>query len=320
MINFTYLPRDGVKFEQLIRELFISIGFETVWTGVGPDGGKDLIVTEKRKGMFGELSKRWLVSCKHNAESNRAVGVHDIVNISDAMRTVNATGFVLACSTYPSSSLVRRLDELSATSNTDYVVLDGVAIEKLILTPGSFFLLNRFFPEDERNNQWNVFSTDELGVWSASYKGHFFFYTSRDRITNPPLSGIETIIEVYDKAIEDTCSRVREAICNNSYQIVFRYRGFYWDDKHCHYLVYLDCQLGDPKEFEVESFVVNCVRNFDETAVVDDQYAHINNIDLRFAYPNFISDHYHEDSYEDYNPFYRAIRKGRERGYDNTVW
>jgi len=320
MIDYSRLPSDGVKFEQFVRELFISMDFETIWTGVGPDGGKDLIVTEKRPGKFGHLTKRWLVSCKHNAVSNRAVSVDDVQNISDAIRTVNASGFILACSTYPSSSLVKRLDELSAASNVEHIVLDGVAIEKQVLTPNSFFLLSRFFPEDERNNSWNVFSTDELGVWSASYKGYFFFFTSRDRITNPPLSGIEAIIEAYREPIAEICTKVRERIGNQRYQIVFRYRGFYWDDKHCHYVVYIDCQLGNPEGFDVESMVYKEMRRLEENVVDGEHHAQINNIDLYITYPNFISDHYHEDSYEDYNPFYSNIRKGRERKYGNTIW
>jgi HJR/Mrr/RecB family endonuclease len=47
MIDFKEFPKDGIKFEQLVRELLVLRGFETQWTGVGADGGRDLAVTEK---------------------------------------------------------------------------------------------------------------------------------------------------------------------------------------------------------------------------------------------------------------------------------
>ena len=33
MIDYTELPKDGVRFEQLVRELYIREGFDVKWTG-----------------------------------------------------------------------------------------------------------------------------------------------------------------------------------------------------------------------------------------------------------------------------------------------
>jgi hypothetical protein len=114
MLNFKELPSDGIKFEQLIRELFIRSEFEVHWTGVGPDGGRDLVVTEKVTGPLAPFERKWLISCKHFAHSGKSVGLEDVRDITDACRAVNATGFLLVCSTQPSSSVVRRLHEINA--------------------------------------------------------------------------------------------------------------------------------------------------------------------------------------------------------------
>ncbi|MNB99404.1 hypothetical protein D3C75_466830 [compost metagenome] len=43
MLDFSELPRNGVLFEQLLREILVREGFEVHWTGVGIDGGRDII-------------------------------------------------------------------------------------------------------------------------------------------------------------------------------------------------------------------------------------------------------------------------------------
>jgi hypothetical protein len=80
MINFKELPDDGVAFEQLIRELLIREEFEVRWTGVGPDGGRDLIFTERTLGPMAGFERTWLVSCKHNAHSEKSVGINDLAS------------------------------------------------------------------------------------------------------------------------------------------------------------------------------------------------------------------------------------------------
>lgn len=114
MIDYTELPVDGILFEQLVRELLLREGFDVHWTGVGPDAGRDLIVTEKTIGGIAEFNRQWLVSCKHfaNSKNSRSVGVSDVNGIVDACRTVNAQGFLLICTTQPSSALVTRLDDI----------------------------------------------------------------------------------------------------------------------------------------------------------------------------------------------------------------
>lgn len=78
LIDFSELPENGDAFELLMRELLSHRGLEVYWTGRGPDGGKDLICIERIKGNFDESIKRWVVQCKHNAHSGKAVGQNEI--------------------------------------------------------------------------------------------------------------------------------------------------------------------------------------------------------------------------------------------------
>ncbi|WP_449598478.1 restriction endonuclease [Niallia sp. Marseille-Q9988] len=38
---------DGTDLECLVRGIFVREGYETLWTGKGPDGGRDLLIVEK---------------------------------------------------------------------------------------------------------------------------------------------------------------------------------------------------------------------------------------------------------------------------------
>lgn len=129
MLDFTELPFDGVKFEQLVRELLVRSGFEVHWTGVGPDGGRDLVVTEKAQGSLAPFQRKWLVSCKHYANSGKSVGLDDVTDINDACDAVGASGFLLACSTQPSSTVVRRFEEIEGRGKYIIRFWDSVEIE-----------------------------------------------------------------------------------------------------------------------------------------------------------------------------------------------
>ena len=92
MIDFKELPKDGNAFEMLVRELLKRRGLEVYWTGKGPDGGKDLVCIERVKGNFKSFEKRWIVQCKHNAHSGKAVSDSDVRDITDVCDSNSATG------------------------------------------------------------------------------------------------------------------------------------------------------------------------------------------------------------------------------------
>ena len=123
MLDFTELNVDGQDFELLIREMLFRKGLTIYWSGKGPDGGRDLICVERRDSCFFPDEKRWLIQCKHNAHSGKAVGISDLDEIVDSCQQHNCKGYLLVCSTYPSSAVVNRLQ--SITDNQTILVLPG---------------------------------------------------------------------------------------------------------------------------------------------------------------------------------------------------
>jgi Restriction endonuclease len=106
MLDFTQLPKDGVDFERLIREMLLAMGYRAYWSGKGPDGGRDLLCVEERESIFRPDSRTWLIECKHFARAGRSVGVDDLGDILTKCAQHSADAYLLACSTQPSSSVV----------------------------------------------------------------------------------------------------------------------------------------------------------------------------------------------------------------------
>jgi|GEM_PF-6119307 len=108
-IDFSVLE-DGEQFEELCEDLFKAMGYIDPLperSGRGPDGGRDLIVTEHRKsGILGAPRRfRWLVECKSFAKSNKSVQPADVGSITDKLLLHNADGYLLVTSTVPSANV-----------------------------------------------------------------------------------------------------------------------------------------------------------------------------------------------------------------------
>ena len=147
MFDFKELPKDGTAFELLVRELLYRRGLEVYWTGKGPDGGKDIVCIERVAGNFNTFEKRWVVQCKHNAHSGKAVSSDDVPSIVENCLANDATGYLLACSTYVSSGLSESLHGIhgNGKSNISTAVWDGTKIEMELLKPQNWDIAVTFF-------------------------------------------------------------------------------------------------------------------------------------------------------------------------------
>lgn len=153
MLDFKEIPEarggapDADQFELFARDALELLGFKVVSApGRGPDGGRDLIVEETREGPAGSTVLRWLVSCKHNAHSGRAVGVDDELNILDRVRAHGCNGFVGVYSTVPSSALVTRVEALRPS--IEALLYDSGKLEHALLSrAGGLLLAQRYFPK-----------------------------------------------------------------------------------------------------------------------------------------------------------------------------
>ncbi|MCR8659174.1 restriction endonuclease [Paenibacillus endoradicis] len=150
-------------FEMFARDFFIMLGFQ-IKEGPdrGQDGGRDLIITEKREGIIGNTEIDWLVSCKHNAHSGRAVLNNDEIDIKGRVEALGAKGFIGLYSTIISSPLGRTLDGLKRYF--DVKVFDRELIEKILLeNPKGKILAKRYFPvsfskwEEDHPRPANIF-------------------------------------------------------------------------------------------------------------------------------------------------------------------
>ncbi|HBZ26457.1 MAG TPA: hypothetical protein DEO54_09545 [Rikenellaceae bacterium] len=234
MIDFTELPEDGVKFEQLIRELLILEGFETHWTGVGQDGGRDLVVTEKLKGEISEYERKWLISCKHTANSGKSLGREQAGNISEDCKAIGAEGYILVCSTQPTASLVTRLSEIEQKQNIITKFWDSIEIEKRLSKPNTFNLIHTFFPESSKRYKWRIYNAFSPAFWAANYKDYFFYLSCRHSNTYPYLESVETIVSLIEKI---PIYKDKEY---GWYTHYLRLRAVYYDDKHCTHIAYID--------------------------------------------------------------------------------
>lgn len=139
IIDFKEIPPankgNGVQdlFEQFACDLLETIGFKIIRRpDRGPDGKKDLIVSDTRLGVGGETIIKWLVSCKHFAHSGIAVKDTDEEDIHDRVHKHDCKGFLGFYSTIPSSSLSDKLHALRK-KNIEITTFDSTRIEQVLL-------------------------------------------------------------------------------------------------------------------------------------------------------------------------------------------
>ncbi|OSM00073.1 restriction endonuclease [Magnetofaba australis] len=162
ILDFKEIPEAHIAsgkqdaFELFAREFLHAVGYDIIEEpDRGADGGRDLIVEEKRTGVGGETRVRWLVSCKHKAHSGKSVRQTDEQNIRDRIEHNKCNGFLGFYSMLPSSGLNHFLQELK--SNFDVQVLDNEKIEREILgNKNCSVIFERFFPSSFRKAKTNV--------------------------------------------------------------------------------------------------------------------------------------------------------------------
>ena len=132
-------------FELFARDFLFYCGYEIVEDpSRGADGGKDLVVIEKRIGIGGITTIKWLVSCKHKAHSGTSVSPDDESNIRDRLETHLCTAFIGFYSTLPSSGLAGVLSGLKGKFEVQ--VFDREKIEgKLLESRVGISLASRYF-------------------------------------------------------------------------------------------------------------------------------------------------------------------------------
>jgi hypothetical protein len=157
-------------FELFARDFLSHLGYTIVEDpSRGADGGKDVVVIERRSGVGGETIVRWLVSCKHKAHSGSSVTPQDEANIRDRIEANYCDGFIGFYSTLPSSGLSDAIKGLSAKAEAQ--TFDREKIESYLLkSPDGLHLAKRYFPKS-------------IAKWIGEYPGPASVFS-----THPTLS------------------------------------------------------------------------------------------------------------------------------------
>ena len=305
MIDYKELPKDGNKFEQLVREILLFQGLSPHWTGKGPDGGRDIIVEETSKGIIKSFKRKWLVQCKHFAHSESSVGVSKIPSVVDDCKRVGANGYLLACSTQPSSETINKLSEIENNIQNNLVTSywDSVHIEKLLMQPKGFGLSHIFFPKSMSDTPWKVYNRNAPNRWAAHYKEYFMILTSRDAVSFPSLDEVELIIEKI------------EQIKPKKDDEWFRPRAIYFDNKNENFHVFVDYLISERNSPSLSPKDVQEILNDWQGLHIEDGCMWYSTAwDVKLVKSNIWSDHFQMDHSRYYEEFYSDYESGSFRG------
>jgi len=113
-VDFTQIE-SGEDFELLCEDLLRAMQFTIVHQPArGPEGGKDLIVSETFTDRIGVTEERkTLVQCKHHAHSGKAVGFNEVANYRDVMDQYGVRRYLLITSTVPTEDLREKFEKTS---------------------------------------------------------------------------------------------------------------------------------------------------------------------------------------------------------------
>lgn len=302
VLDFTELSADGQDLELMVRELLFRQGFSVYWSGKGADGGRDLICIERRGSFFQQDERSWLIQCKHNANSGKAVGIKDLDDISDSCAQHNCQGYLLVCSTHPSSAVVNRLEGISKSPQKSLVASywDSVKIEQLLSTPQNWSLAQRFFPASAMAEGWQIYATDTPNQWVVIYRGYYFHLKNR----------IGSRHSYHLKSIKQRIADIEGVTLPAKHFL--RPRSVYYDDKNGGYEWYVDYMYPNAQRAITGSAqIADALGN---GYALEDGQLYTFHVKLRSYLEH--SDHYDPDHYEYYDS--KSIpRSGGARGHES---
>lgn len=306
ILDFTEIDKNGDDFELLIRELLYNKGLEVYWSGKGPDGGKDLLCIERYQSHFKWFTRRWLVQCKHNAHSGKAVGTQDLGNVENSCTLYNADGYFLVCSTFPSAAVVNILDGIEKNGKITTAFWDYRALERQLLVPENWSIINMFFPNSAKQLGWQISKIDSY-FWHANYKGNIFYFALR----------IGTNCDYYLKYIAERLDELNRLKLPEHHYI--RLRAAYYDDKYTNFMLYLDYLIPQGTSKEDLKPSAEMVKVCNERIINGVYY----DVDLKIYDYNGSSDNFdldHQSYYAYYIPNFKTGMRREKSGHFNSIF
>ena len=258
MLDFTEILT-GEAFELLVRDVLVAMDYRVTWSGRGADQGKDLVVDEPGDRNFGAKSRRWLVSCKHNALANdkrgRSVSADDIGAMGGIVDTVDehgASGFLVVCSTQPSSGLVQRLSAIENNKKIPTHYWDSATLRRFLNTPACWAIAQRYMPKSAEGPR--VYATDQPNKFIVISNGCFVRYANRHG----------SIPDFQLPWIDDRINAASQVDLPSGFEL--RLRGVFYDDKHGSLSWYFDCLYGESDFYAItepttESMIAESIEN-----------------------------------------------------------
>lgn len=218
--------KTGTKFEQLIRDILITLGYPVRWSGVGPDDGKDLIVSEPGGELFGQKSRQWLISCKNFAESKKSVNYADLTesgDIAGLVDTHGVDGFLVACTTQVSAGCTRQLEALETNKRIPITVWDSATLLRLAANPRVYALLQEYLPSVVGLNGIRVFRTTAPNNFVITGFGFYLHVVERH----------ESDLTFQLDSVKDYLVRLKKLQAGHSPDhVLIRPRSVFFDNKH----------------------------------------------------------------------------------------
>ena len=160
-------------FELFCRDFFSELNYEIDDNpSRGPDGGKDLIVVERRQTELGPKDNRWLISCKHKAQSGKTIGPKDEEDIPGRVLQHHCDGFIGFYSTIATSGLADRI--LAYSDRFETLIFDHRKIERYIV--GDYRmeeLFARYFPRSYRGWREHFTSYEPVNLFKKYFEGEY---------------------------------------------------------------------------------------------------------------------------------------------------
>lgn len=311
MLDFRELSQDGTDLERLTREIFVNEGYEVHWTGKGTDGGRDLIVVEKVKGPLSDFERKWLIQCKHKAHSGQSIGKSEANSLITDCERINATGYLMVCTTALSSGLIQAYKEISDKRELKIQYWDEVRLEDRLLKPCNFHLIHQFFPKSSNRVGWKIYNSDSPSFWAAHYKNTFLYLSSRLNMHFQGLSTVESIYNIVEEVSKE-------------FKVSMRLRAVYYDDKYTNYYAFVDLLIDKRDErflneernpfmeSEYEKLIAQVEQALPYCVNIDIGYLPIQ-WDLKGYQVNKSHDGYDPLGKEYYTPYIQNFRLGYDR-------